>query len=62
MPGVVDGFCFNVLYELPENRNNLSNDYLVRIREYNYRQRCVETVPRHETEGCAELRLRLLTL
>ena len=31
--GVVDGFCFNVKYELPSSRSDYSDDYLVRIRE-----------------------------
>lgn len=31
MSGVVDGYCFNVQYELPDSRNSYSDDYLVRI-------------------------------
>lgn len=29
--GLVDGYCFNVKYELPDNRNNYSDDFVVRI-------------------------------
>ncbi|KAL8590648.1 hypothetical protein ACOMHN_067427 [Nucella lapillus] len=30
-PGVVDNFCFNVQYDLPESRSSYSDDYLIRI-------------------------------
>ncbi|XP_076442523.1 uncharacterized protein LOC143281275 [Babylonia areolata] len=29
--GVVDGYCFNVEYDLPDSRSGVSDDYLVRI-------------------------------